>query len=148
MGAIRDRILARCAAGDTAMIEARAARHLDDMAALLNAEGLMEVAPRWVTGRTVLAECPSGDSIIRKLHAAVATDPIIELAWTYLLNGQGLDMGDVSTRSRTGATVTAGVWTDDEGSQLLKLAVQPVLVSRLDVEHDLYTEALDGTERI
>lgn len=147
MGAIRDRILARCAAGDAAMIAARAARNLADMAALLNADGLMAVQERWINGRTVLAECASGDSIIRKISAAAVADSVIQLAWAYMLNGQGLDMGDPATRARTTATVTAGVWTADEGNQLLDLAVLPVIVSHLDVETDFYTEARDGTER-
>jgi hypothetical protein len=128
------------------MIAARSARHLDDMAALLNAEGVTAVQTRWINGRTVLAECASGDSLIRKVHAAMG-DPIIELTWAYLINGQGLDMGDASTRAHVATTVNAGVWTADEGDQLLALAVQPVIVTRLDVEADLYTEALDGTER-
>ena len=146
MDAIRDRILARCAAGDLAMINARVAKHLDDMTMLLNEEGVTAVLPRWVNGRTVLAECANGDDIIRKIHAAMAADPVIELAWAYLLNAQGLDLGEQSTRDRVDTTVVAGVWTADEGAQLKALAMQPVLVDRLQVELAMYGSDGKGIE--
>jgi hypothetical protein len=137
---IRARILAR-----PDLASALAGRDLDALTAGLNASPPSAVSERWANARTVLDECPSGKSIIRKLKTASAADAVIEAAWAFLLNGKGLDVGAASTRASIDEIVAGGGLTAAEGDELKSLALQPALVTRADVEAAMFNP--DGSEK-
>lgn len=138
---IKDRIKAR-----RDLDAMRAAIDLDGLAAALNAEGLVEVGERWVTGRTILAECLDGESILMALEAA-AESGSLATRWTvaFLKSDPGVDMGSAATIAKTDALVAASYLTVEQGEQLKSLAKLPVIVTRLEVEEAMYNR--DTTEK-
>jgi len=140
---IRTRILAR---GDLA--ELRAARDLDGLAAALNAEGLQAPRQRFITARAVMASCPGGLPILAALDGA-REHPVVgkAVAWALTFLGQeaGLDIGDPFTQEMVDHLVAFEILTDEQGAALKAMALQPVVVTRLDVEAAFYSP--DGTER-
>jgi hypothetical protein len=141
MSEIRDRILAR-----RDLDAARAARDLDAMAEALNAEGVKAPSAEcWVDALGIVNRCPSGKSIIRKLKAGVSADAMIEVAWTSLVSGKGLDFAAVSTQESINEMAAAIGFTEEERNELANLPMQTTLVTRLEVEAALYNP--DGTEK-
>lgn len=138
---IRERIRAR-----RDLDEARAQRDLDKMAAALNAERLTQVGERWVTGRTILDECPDGEAILVALEAAAASGSAAT-RWTvaFLQSDPGVNMGSKATMDKTDALVALEALTEDQAQQLKALAQIPVVVTRLEVEAALYNR--DTTEK-
>ena len=133
---LRKEILARpdCAA-------AVAARELDTIAALVSA-GRLSVQSRFVTARTVLAECGMlGASILDALEAAAAGNSAVKWAVRFLGQDSGINVGDPTTQYMIDQLAEGGVLTPDQASALKNLAVQPAPVSRLDVEAALYRDA-------
>lgn len=138
---IRERILAR-----SDIDELRDARDLDGIADALNAEQANNVSPRWVTGRTILAECPDAEDILAALEAVAAAGSVAT-RWVvrFLAGDPGVDMGNLATRMKTETLVSSGALPREQADQLLDLAVRPVVVTRLDVEAALYNP--DGSEK-
>lgn len=137
---IRDLILARPELGDM-----HAARDLDGLAAALNAQPAQELQPRFVTARTVLAECADGSAILDALTAAAEHVSAVKWALNFLGKDSGLDVGNPATQGMIDQLVGAGALTADQAAELKSLAVQPVLVTRDQVNGAMYNP--DGTEK-
>lgn len=136
---IRERILARA---DLAPL--RAARDLDGLAAALNAEGLTALAPRYITARTILAECgTAGPAILAALDAAVA-NPAVKYAVKFLGQDSGLNIGDPMTQEMIDA-LSPTVLTEQQAETLKALALQPILVDRAQVFEAMFND--DGSEK-
>jgi hypothetical protein len=136
---IRDRILAR-----PDLNAMRAAGDIDGLAAALNADAPMVAKSRFVTARTVLAECPNGSAI---LDALVAAQSISAVAWAlkFLAQDSGLDIGHPTTLGMVDQLVAGGALSATQGDALKALANAPELVTRLDVADAMYNP--DGTEK-
>ncbi|ALK96986.1 hypothetical protein AB595_04760 [Massilia sp. WF1] len=137
---IRDRILARAD-----LDPLRVARDLDGLAAALNAEGLTVAGERYVTMRTILAECPSGHEIVVALRTAAPADPIVDESVNFLRKDSGFDVGHPNARPDLDRLVAAGVLTAGQRDELLALALRPLIVTRLDVADEMFNP--DGTEK-
>ena len=140
---LRSRILARAD-----LDELRAARDLDKLAAALNAEGLKAPRQRFITARAVMASCAGGLSILAALDGAREHSVVgkaVVWALTFLGQEAGLDIGDPFTQEMVDHLVAFEILTEEQGDALKTMALQPVVVSRLDVEAALYNP--DGTER-
>lgn len=141
--ALRDRIIARADLADL-----RAVRDLDGLAAALNAEGLKTPHQRFITARAVMAGCPGGLGILAALDQARANSvvgPAVTWALTFLSQEAGLDIGDPFTQGMVDNLVALELLSDEQGAALKKMALQPVVVGRLDVEAALFNP--DGTEK-
>lgn len=136
---IRARILAR-----TDLDAARAARNLDVLAAALNAENVKSVQQRFVTARAIMAECAGGVAILSALKANSA-DPAISWALQFLGQEAGLDVGDPFTQGMVDQLVTGAVLTAAQGSALKAMAMQPLIVTREQVNAAMYND--NGTEK-
>jgi hypothetical protein len=105
------------------------AKHLPDapglVVDLLNARTTTMAKERWVTGLTILSECPLGASIIRKLKAASLQDAVVEVAWHRLLGATGLNVNDNATLATLNEMASADVLAVDEVNQLKAMAIQP-----------------------
>ena len=135
---LRDEILARpdCAA-------AVDARDLDAIAALVSV-GRTSVQPRFVTARTVLAECGvHGPDILGALEAAAAGNSAVKWAVRFLGQDSGINVGDPATQymiDQLAAGATPAL-SAEQAAALKNLAVQPAPVSRLEVEAALFKDA-------
>jgi hypothetical protein len=136
---IRARILAR-----PDLDELRAARDLDEITTKLNEEGLLAPRQRFVTARAVRT-LPAGKAILAAFKAARNADADIDLAYTFLMQEAGLDIGDATTLALIDGLVTQSILTAAQGVQLKSLAMFPVVVDRLEVEAALYNR--DTTEK-
>jgi hypothetical protein len=128
-----------------ACAEALATRDLDQIAALLNAEGLATVGECWADALALMNRCATGKSIIRKLYAGNGLDPVVEVAWRALVYGKGLDFGAESTRESIDEMVGPLGFTADEVGEMKGLALQPVTVSRDQVFDALFND--NGSEK-
>lgn len=140
---LRDRIIARAD-----LVDLRAARDLDGLAAALNAEGLKAPHQRFITARAVMAGCPGGLAILAALDQArvhPAVGPAVTWALTFLSQEAGLDIGDPFTQGMVDSLVALGLLTGEQGAALKAMALQPVVVGRLEVESALFNP--DGTEK-
>lgn len=140
---IRTRILAR-----VGLVDLRAARDLDGLAAALNAEGLMAPRQRFITARAVMAGCQDGLMILAALEQArthSVAGNAVSWALTFLSQEAGLDIGDAFTQGMVDTVVALEILTEEQGAALKALALQPVIVTRLEVEAALFN--LDGTEK-
>ena len=137
---IRERILAR-----RDLDALRAARDLDGLADALNAEGLRANASRYVTTRTILAECASGPDIVRAIRTTASADAVVDEALHFLRDDSGFDVGHPATQAIIGQLVQAGAFTQAWADQLIGMAARDVTVSRLEVEFALYNR--DTTEK-
>jgi hypothetical protein len=93
--------------------------------ALVNARTETMVKPRFVTARTVLAECGAGaGALLDKLDAAGASNPNVKWAMKFLTQDSGLDVGHVATQALLGSLAPATI-LQAEADQLKAMAVQP-----------------------
>jgi len=136
---IRDRILAQ-----PDLAAARAARDIDALAAGLNAQAPMVARSRFVTARTVLAECAGGSAI---LDALVAAQSISAIAWAlkFLAQDSGLDIGNAATLGMVDQLVAGNALTATQGAALKALANTPDLVTRDQVADAMFNA--DGSEK-
>ena len=136
---IRARILAR-----SDLDTLRADRDLDKLAAALNAEGLMAPRQRFITARAVMAACPGGIDILDALENASANRAV---SWALKFLGQeaGLDIGDPFTQGMVDQLVQGHVLTDEQGNALKAMSLQPVVVTRDQVNAAMFNP--DGTEK-
>lgn len=140
MATVRERILAR-----PDLMAMREARNLDGLAAALNAEERRESGERYVTLRTILAECTNGRSIVGALRQAAVSDAIVEESLNFLRSDSGFDVGHPETAVDIDRLVTAGVLTQAWADQMKALALRPVVVTRGQVEAAMFNP--DGTEK-
>jgi hypothetical protein len=137
---LRDEIVARadCAAAVTA-------RDIDTIAALISA-GRMATQSRYVTARTVLADCGLiGASILDSLEAAAAGNSAVKWAVKFLGQDSGIDVGNPATQYMIGQLQAAGALTQAQADALKELALQPAPVTRAQVSAALYNA--DGTQK-
>lgn len=93
---------------------------------LLNAQTETMVKSRYVTARTVLAECGAGASaILDKLEAAATSSSAMKWAVKFLGQDSGLDVGNAVTQAMLDQLAGANVLTSDEASTLKAMALQP-----------------------
>lgn len=137
---IRDRILARA---DLAQL--RTDRDITGLAAALNAEGLTASSSRYITGRTILAECDDGENIIAALEGASAGSVAVRWMLGFLEKDSGMDIGHAKTLEKVDALIAAQVWTDVQGTQIKALPLIPLVVTQEQVASEMYNP--DGTEK-
>jgi hypothetical protein len=137
---IRERILAR-----RDLDEARKNKDITALAAELNLEGLMVGAERFVTGRTILAECDEGPEILGRLEQAAATSPAVAWALKFLGTNSGLDVGNPRTQTMLDQLAVGGVLTEAQAESLKGLALRPLVITQAQVAEEMYEP--DGTEK-
>jgi hypothetical protein len=126
---------------DPACAEALTARDLDALAAIVSA-GRVGMQSRFVTARTVLAECGAlGPSILDALEAASPGNSAVKWAVKFLGQDSGLDVGNPVTQYMIGQLVDGGALTAQQGLALRGLALMPAPVSRLEIEAAVFKEA-------
>lgn len=132
---LREEILARtdCAA-------AVEARDLDAIAAIVSA-GRMSMQPRFITARTILAECgAAGPAILDALEAAATVSSAVKWAVKFLGDDSGIDVGNPATQYMVDQLAAGGALTVAQAGILNSMAMQPAPVSRLDVEAALFKD--------
>lgn len=140
---LKDEILARqdCAA-------AVAARDITQIAQIVS-NGRTATQSRFVTARTVLAECSGGAAILDALTAAASSAQpyasAVGWAMKFLAQDSGLDVGNPVTQGLIDQLVLAGALQAAQGSALKAMAVMPAPVSQSDVAEALYNA--DGTQK-
>lgn len=111
------------------------AAHLPDdpqrVVDLLTAQAGTAVKSRFVTGRTILAECDDGGAVLDALEAAATTNSAVKWAVTFLSKDSGLDVGHPRTQMMIDSLAQGGALTQAQAEQLKALATQPA--SRADV---------------
>lgn len=137
---IRERILARPDLDDL-----RTARDLDGLAAALNVQPAQELQPRFVTARTILAECADGSGILDALTAAAEQVSAVKWALNFLGKDSGLDVGNPATQGMIDQLAAAGVLSAGQAATLKDLALQPIVVTRDQVNAAMYNP--DGSEK-
>jgi hypothetical protein len=80
---------------------------------------------RFVTVRTVLAECAGGAQILDKLEGLASMVPEVKWAMRLLDSGTGIDVGFAGTRTLLDALAAQGALTQGEADALKNLAIQP-----------------------
>lgn len=139
MTTIRERIEARADLAD-----ALTARDLDALADGLNAQPVKVLQARYITARTILAECADGPSILAALDSAATANTAVKYAIQFLVQDSGLDVGNAVTQGMLDALVPS-VLTQAQADQVKGMAMQPQLVTRADVEASMFNP--DGTEK-
>ena len=136
--AIRSRILAR-----RDLDAMRAARDITGLAAALNADAPLLPDERFVTGRTIMAECDDGAGILAALAAASAI-PAVEWALKFLALDSGMDVGNARTQAMIDQLAAGSILTVAQAEQLKSLALRRETVTQDQVAAEMY--APDGTE--
>lgn len=95
-----------------------------EIEAALNSKTRSRIISRFVTARTILAECADGAAILDKLEAAGATVSAVKWAMRFLQQEGGIDVGHPATLAMVDQLVGAGVLTATEGAALKELSVQ------------------------
>lgn len=125
--------------------DAVAAKDLDAIAAIIS-EGRTNRQSRYVTARTILAECGElGPGILDALEAVAPVNSAVRWALDFLKQNSGLDVGNAVTQIMIDQLVSAGALTQPQGDALKNLAVRRAPVSRLDVEAALFNP--DGSAK-
>lgn len=136
---IRARILAR-----PDLDGLRASKDLDGLTTALNAEGMVVRSLRFVTAR-VIRTLPNGKDILSALKGARNLDDDIDLAYTFLMQGAGVDIGDEMAFALIDGLVAKGIFQPTWAGQLKSLAMFPVVVDRLEVAAAMFND--DGSEK-
>lgn len=95
-----------------------------EIEAAMNAKNRTRIVSRFVTARTILAECADGATILDKLEAAGTQISAVKWAMRFLQQEGGIDVGHPATLGMVDQLVTGGVLTATEGTALKTLAVQ------------------------
>lgn len=136
---LRDEILA-----DQACTAAITARDCNEIARI-HSIGRTAVQSRFVTARTVLAECgANGASLLDKLDAAAGSNSAVKWAMVFLRQDSGLDVGHSNTQALLQGMVPS-VLAQSESDQLKNLALLPAPVSAPQVADALYNA--DGSAK-
>lgn len=125
--------------------ELRAVRDIDGLAAALNAIPLQAMQPRFITARTILAECADGGAILDALTAAGEGISTVKWALTFLSQDSGLDVGHPATHAMIDQLAAGGLLPAAHGAALKALAVLPLSVTAQLVAEATYNP--DGTEK-
>lgn len=91
---------------------------------LLNAPTESMVKPRFITARTILAECDDGAGVLDAMTAAASGISAVKWALTFLSTDSGIDVGHARTQGMIDSLVGAGVMTQPLADQLKALAIQ------------------------
>jgi len=137
---IKDRII-----NSPELQSARKTRDLDALTAGLNAQTVMETQSRFVTMRTITAECSDADAIINELTAASKMSVSVAEMLGFLRSDSGMDVGHANTQAKIDVLVQLGALTEPYGDEMKNLALQPVVVSREQVDAAMFNP--DGTEK-
>lgn len=95
-----------------------------EIEAAMNTKNRTRIVSRFVTARTILAECADGATILDKLEAAGAQVSAVKWAMRFLQQEGGIDVGHPATLSMVDQLVAGGVLTQVEGDSLKALSVQ------------------------
>jgi hypothetical protein len=98
---------------------------------LINAPTQSMVKTRYVTARTILAECNDGAPILDALQTIGQTVSAVKWMMSFLQQDSGMDAGHPKTQATIDNLVTLGALSASYGNQLKALAVQPA--SRAEV---------------
>lgn len=98
---------------------------------LLNALTESMVKPRFITARTILAECDDGAGVLDALSAAASEISAVKWALTFLSTDSGIDVGHARTQGMIDNLVEVGAMRQTLAEQLKALAIQPA--SRAEV---------------
>lgn len=98
---------------------------------LLTAQAYSMVKTRYVTTRTILAECTDGATVLDALQAASSSVSAVKWMMTFLGQDSGMDAGHPKTQKSIDDLVVAGLLTAPFGTELKALANQPA--TRADV---------------
>lgn len=128
---IRERILAR-----TDLAPLLAVRDLDGLAAALNEQPEMASHSTFVTARALLAKCEHGAEILAALEAAASANIAIAYAVKFLGQDAGLDIGPACDKLL--AKLVPGVLSAAYVAEIKALSLQPVYVTRLQVEAEMF----------
>src|SRR5438874_2109825 len=137
---IKDRII-----NSPELQEARTKCNLDDLASGLNAQGITAVQSRFVTMRTITAECEDADVLIGALMKAATVSPSVAEMLLFLRSDSGMDVGHPNTQTKIDALATNGLFTQAQADEFKNLALLPVVVTRDQVEADMFNK--NGTEK-
>ncbi|MGI4847367.1 MAG: hypothetical protein ACRYGK_04415, partial [Janthinobacterium lividum] len=125
--------------------DAIAARDLDAIAAIVSA-GRTELRSRFITARTILAECGAdGPGILDALVAVSAQDSTVKWAVTFLSQNSGMDIGNAVTQYMIDQLQAGGAFNADQAAKLKALGIQPAPVTRDMVAEALFND--DGSEK-
>jgi hypothetical protein len=91
---------------------------------LLNAQTETMAKPRYVTTRTIMAECAASSAILAALKAAAAENVEVECAWNFLNKDSGIDIGNERTLVMCDQLAAGGVLTQPQADQLKAMANQ------------------------
>lgn len=137
---LKEQILARPDCAD-----AVAAKDCHAIAALLSV-GRMAVQSRFVTARTVLAECGMlGASILDALEVAAVGNSAVKWAVRFLGQDSGINVGDPATQYMIDQLAEDGALSAPQAAALKNLALQPAPVTSAEVADALYE--FDGTPK-
>ena len=113
--------------------------------ARIHSIGRTAMQTRFVTARTVLAECGlNGAALLDKLDAAAPGIPSVKWAMVFLRQDSGLDVGHPNTQALLQGMVPA-VLAQSEADQLKNLALLPAPVSAPQVADALFNP--DGSAK-
>ena len=129
---LHDRILAR-----RDLDAMRIARNITGLADALNAAAPIVASERFVTGRTIMAECADGGGILAALASAAAI-PAVDWALKFLALDSGLDVGNARTQAMIDQLAAGSVLTAAQAEQLKALALRPDLVTQDQVATEMY----------
>ena len=94
-----------------------------ELEASLNAKTRTRIVSRFVTARTILAECADGPTILDKLEAAGTQVSAVKWAMRFLQQEGGIDVGHPATLGMV-EQLRGTVLTSGEADQLAALPVQ------------------------
>lgn len=105
------------------------AAHLPDspgiVADLLNAQTQSVVKERYVTARTIMAECTDGAAILDALNTASGQVSSVKWMMTFLQQDSGMDAGHPKTQAAVDQLVQASLLSSAYGDELKAIANQP-----------------------
>lgn len=138
---IKDRAYANPAYAQTI-----ADKDIDVLVTLLNAEAVTEVRSRFITARTILAECGAqAADILDALEAGALNVSALKWAVQFLGQDSGIDIGNPATQAMLDQLVLGRILTTAHADALKALAMVPVFVTREQVEEELYN--IDGSTK-
>jgi hypothetical protein len=92
---------------------------------LLTAQNYTAVKTRYVTARTILAECEDGAAILDALQVASQSVSAVKWMMTFLQQDSGMDAGHPKTQKNIDDLAAAGLLSTEYATQLKALTLQP-----------------------
>jgi hypothetical protein len=92
---------------------------------LINMPTYTMLKTRYVTARTILAECADGAALLDALQAAAANVSAVKWMMTFLQQDSGMDAGHPKTQANIDELVAAGMLSSAFGAELKNIALQP-----------------------